>query len=139
MIKKLFILIICYLLICLYGKSQQSILSVQRFEYIWQPDLRTPLETRVIFASDDSIKQTIEKSFVYALQKRWNVTMPLNSLTVKRLSLFYLGEKPKFNTKMRISSNGAPTRPHRTSGASASAASRSDSRPVHEVSATRAM
>jgi hypothetical protein len=100
-IKKLFILIICYLLICLYGKSQQPILSVQKFEYIWQPDLRTPLETRVIFASNDSIKQTIEKSFVYALQKRWNVTMPLNSLTVKRLSLFYLGEKPKFNTKIK--------------------------------------
>src|ERR1044072_5122965 len=94
------ILIVCFIHACPHGYSQQAALSVQRFEYIWQPNADDAFK-RLILASNDSIKQRIEKSFAYALQQRWNLSMPENVLTVKPVSVFSFSDAPKFNTKIK--------------------------------------
>lgn len=94
------------MLVCLHGKSQQPVLSVQRFEYIWQPASEDAAFKRVILASDDTIKQKIEKSFANALQQRWNLNMPENVLSVKPLSFFSLYGAPKFSTKIKDKQQG---------------------------------
>ena len=88
------------MLISLYGNSQQPALSVQRFEYIWQPDADAALK-RLIIIADDTIKQKIEKSFANAVQQRWNLIMPENVLSVKPVSVFSFSDAPRFNTKLK--------------------------------------
>jgi len=105
-VKKIsFILVIFCTLICFYGKSQQPVLSVQRFEYIWQPAADDAYK-RLMIIADDTIKQKIEKSFAKALQQRWNLNMPENVLSVKPVSLFSFSDAPKFNTKIKDRQQG---------------------------------
>ncbi len=88
------------MLVSLCGNSQQPALSVQRFEYIWQPYADAALK-RLIIIADDTIKQKIEKSFAKALQQRWNLIMPENVLSVKPVPVFSFSDMPRFNTKLK--------------------------------------
>jgi hypothetical protein len=99
-IKKTFISAI-YFLACFYSNSQQPVLSVQRFEYIWQQVSADAFFKRVILASNDTIKQKIERSFANAIQQRWNIIMPGNKLSVKPLPLFSWSGVPRFNTRLK--------------------------------------
>ena len=98
-IKKIFIPAY-FILISFYSNSQQPVLSVQRFEYICQPNTDVIFE-KIVFASYDTIKKKIERSFAKAIQQRWNVTMPESKLSVKPLPLFSWSGVPRFNTKLK--------------------------------------
>jgi hypothetical protein len=98
-IKKIFISAI-YFLTCFYSNSQQPVLSVQRFEYIYLPNTDVIFE-KIVFASYDTLKKKIETSFAKAIQDRWNVTMQEARLSVKPLSLFSWSGTPRFNTKLK--------------------------------------
>ncbi len=86
----------------LYGYGQQPVLSVQSFEYEWEKFEGTMLssnKSRIIFASEDSVKRSIKNAFAIALQKRWNLEMPEASLSVKPLGIF--SNMPKFKTRLK--------------------------------------
>lgn len=102
-----FLSTICCLLSSVYSIGQQPVLSVQRFDYIWQRASEDAAFKRMILASNDTIKQKIEKSFANALQQRWNLNMPENILSVKPVPLFSLYDAPKFNTKIKDRQQGA--------------------------------
>jgi hypothetical protein len=98
-IKKIFIPAY-FILTSFYSNSQQPVLSVQRFEYICQPNTDVIFE-KIVFASYDTIKKKIERSFAKAIQQRWNVTMPETRLSVKPMPLFSWSGVPRFNTKLK--------------------------------------
>lgn len=84
------------------GYSQQPVLVVQSFEYLWQKQLT--YEGRVNILSDEDAQRAVEKSFKEAIQKRWNIEVDLR-LTVKTFSPF-VTSSPKFNTKLRSKQPG---------------------------------
>lgn len=89
------ILTVLMLLLGLVGKSQQPVLAVKSFEYLWAPG-----SPRVIIPSDSSAKVLIKNSFAKAIQARWNLAMPEVSLSVKPfISSFSIA--PKFNPKLK--------------------------------------
>ena len=97
-----FVLKVSLFLIALHGNSQQPTLSVQSFEYAWEKFEETMLssnKSRIIFASEDSVKRSIKNAFSVALQKRWNLEMPEASLSVKPLGIF--SNVPKFKTRLK--------------------------------------
>lgn len=84
------------------GYSQQPSLSVQSFEYIWEKAteaLPSSDNSRIIIASDDSVKRGIENAFATALKQRWNIEMTGASLSVKPLGMF--SYSPKFKTRLK--------------------------------------
>ena len=95
-------LTVCLAFAWVPGNSQQPVLSVENFEYIWD---KNPYEVslgknhRVIIPSADSLNDKIKKSFARAIQRRWNIKMPEVSLSVKPLGI--LSYHPKFNTKLK--------------------------------------
>jgi hypothetical protein len=98
--KRIAIMIFFLVCVWIHGYSQQPVLSVESFEYIWEKASGAMLssdKSRIIIASEDSAKRAIEKSFVVALQKRWNLEMPEVSLSVKPLGIF--SNEPKFKTR----------------------------------------
>ena len=93
-----------FFLVCvwIHGNSQQPVLSVQSFEYVFErTDGAMPSsgKSRIIIASEDSAKKAIKNYFAAALQKRWNIEMPEASLSVKPPGIFSM--VPKFKTKVK--------------------------------------
>lgn len=84
-------------LLCNKSIGQQPVLSVQKFDYIWEP--LTGGEKRVNILSEDSARQSVEKSFTRAIQQRWNISVPEMNLSIKKLGLF--SYVPKLNTKIK--------------------------------------
>lgn len=91
------VLIIIFSLPGIKSLSQQPVLSVQKFDYIWES--LTGGEKRVNILSEDSARQSVEKSFTRAMQQRWNISVPEMNLSVKKLGLF--SYVPKLNTKVK--------------------------------------
>ena len=97
-----FVLKVSLLFTSLYGNSQQPVLSVQNFEYIWEKTEGAKLypgKSRIILASEDSARRAMKNAFALALQNRWNIEMPESPLSVKPLGLF--SNTPKFNTRLK--------------------------------------
>ena len=86
----------------LNANSQQPVLVVQNFDYIWQRDFAAMSEynlPRIVIATTDTAKHLITNSFTKAIQQRWNAQFPDLSLSVKPLA--YLSNTPKFKTKLK--------------------------------------
>lgn len=94
------------------GNSQQPVIVMEKFDYIWEPDhmgmsgpgTSSPGILRVILASDDSVKSAIKNSFVTAILERWNVTMADVTLKVKPLGIF--SKTAKFKTQVKNKESG---------------------------------
>lgn len=87
--------------------SQQPVLSVQRFDYIWDAYLigsDGAGKKRVIIPSQEVARQSMANSFSRVLQQRWNVKVPEMVLSVKSLSAF--STSPRFNTKLKYRQPG---------------------------------
>lgn len=86
----------------LWGNSQQPVLAVKSFDYIWKKDVEDMTGTgeRVVMPFDDSVKLLLKNTFAKAIQERWNVVMPGGVLlSVKKLPIF--AYEPKFNTRIK--------------------------------------
>ena len=86
----------------LEGISQQPVLSVKSFEYIYEKTNGTsvsPAKSRIIIASEDSAKKYIENAFAAAFRERWKLEVPELPLSVKPLGI--LSYSPKFKTRIK--------------------------------------
>lgn len=86
----------------LAGYSQQPVILIKSFEYIYQKDFETlspPAGTRIIVLLNDSAKLYVKNSFARAIQHRWNMAFPEVAMTVKPLPLFAV--RPKFKTVVK--------------------------------------
>ncbi len=95
-------LMVLLLLLWENGNSQQPLLTVQSFEYIWQRDFAAMSASgapRIIIALDDSVKLLMKNSFARALKNRWNIVLPEISFSVKPLP--FLANRPKFKTSLK--------------------------------------
>lgn len=105
MFKKITVVLVIFLVLnCFYSKGQQSVFSVQLFEYIWQPYVdvvKGPSKKRIIIPSEDAAKLSIEKSFIRSIKQRWKIEIPELALSVKPLSIFAFSDTPKFNLKLK--------------------------------------
>jgi hypothetical protein len=83
----------------LLWNSQQPVLSVQSFDYVWEKTggaTLSPDKSRVIIASEDSAKKYIRNAFAVALRQRWNLEMPEASLSVKPLGIVFIYPKIQY-------------------------------------------
>lgn len=95
-------ILICLNLFQIVCYSQQSIISVQSFDYIWQNKLLTESTgSEVNILLKEEYKRAIEKSFLAALQQRWKTEISPFTLKVKSFSLLSFSPTPKFNTKLK--------------------------------------
>lgn len=97
--KTMATLVFLFLLGFLRSNAQQTVLSVQSFEYIWE---RQPNGGKLWLAMPeaDSIRYFIRKSFSNAIYQRWNMVFPQLELAVKPTSILTLAP-PKFNTRLK--------------------------------------
>ena len=104
------ILVSVILLFCVEGDSQRPSIVVKSFDYIWQRNGNNGYVylfgyyngATVVFAQDDSIKNSIVNRFVKAIQNRWGAELTETSMTVKPISPFASpNSSPKFNTKLK--------------------------------------
>ncbi len=98
------------LLFCVEGNSQRPSIVVKSFDYIWQRNGNNGYVylfgyyngATIVFAQDDSIKNSIVNRFVKAMEDRWGADISETSMTVKPISPFASpNSSPKFNTKLR--------------------------------------
>lgn len=105
--QRVLILLILIVIIIPSIKSQETVLIVKEFEYIWEREFASGSPAggkRVILAEIDSIKDKISKSFADAFQERWNITVPAFAMSVRPLGI--LSNEPKFNTRIKDKTNG---------------------------------
>lgn len=98
---------LCFVMIWIYGSSQQPVLLVQSFEYIRKKEILltdAPQASLEINSPEYAINDGIKACFARAAARRWNITMPDFSLAVKSPSPFTL--TPKFKTKLKDKERG---------------------------------
>ncbi|ULQ50938.1 hypothetical protein [Flavihumibacter fluvii] len=95
-------ILICLSLLQIVCYSQQPVISVQSFEYIWQKKL-TPesVGNQVNILLPEDNKRVVENSFANAIRQRWNTEISPLKLTVKSFSSLTFSNTPKFNTKLK--------------------------------------
>jgi len=82
--------------------SQQPVLVVKSFEYIWQRDVGE--SQHVILPSDEKINGRIKNCFSTAIKNHLNVSWPEVSLSVKPLP--FMKSVPKFKTQLKDKAPG---------------------------------
>jgi hypothetical protein len=103
---RVFFFFILTIIVCSSISSQEPILIVKEFEYIWEKEYGSASpggQKRVILAEVDSIRNKISESFAHAFQRRWNMSLPAFSISVKPLGFF--SNEPKFNTRLKDKNN----------------------------------
>lgn len=93
---------LCFVMLWIYGSSQQPVLVVESFEYIRIHEIfvtDAPQAGREINSTEYAMKDSITTCFARASARRWNIAMPDFRLSVKSPSLFRI--TPKFKTTVK--------------------------------------